>query len=87
MDKNEVLLFSVLLESDMFAGGYGTTEEDARLLHGALKKIYNVADDTPDEELKSADKQMYEDIKNLVIEMREKFKQYLVAEYPELVNS
>jgi len=44
MTKTDILLYGALLESDMYADGYGSTDEDTELLQKALKKIYGVAE-------------------------------------------
>ena len=79
MTKTEILLYGALLESDMYADGYGSTEEDAELLQKALMKVYGVTDKNS-EEASKADDQIYEDMKNLVVELRSKAKEYLCEE-------
>lgn len=76
MTKTEILLYGALLESDMYADGYGSTDEDAELLQKALMKVYGVTDKTSDDALK-AEKQIHEDMKSLVVEFRCKIKEYL----------
>jgi len=76
MTKTEILLYGALLESDMYADGYGSTDEDTELLQKALKKVYRVTDKTSEDAVK-AEEQIHEDMKNLVIELRSKVKEYL----------
>jgi len=77
MTKTEILLYGALLESDMYADGYGSTDEDTELLQKALKKIYGVTEETPEEDVWKVEKQMNEDMKKLVIEFRSKVTKYL----------
>jgi len=77
MDKNEVLLFGALLESDKWQDGYGSTDEDTELLQTALKKVYRVNDYALEEELQDTERQLNEDMRNLMIEYRDKIKNYL----------
>lgn len=76
MTKTDILLYGALLESDMYADGYGSTDEDTELLQKALMKIYGVTDKNS-EEAPKAEAQMIEDIKKLVIEFRAKISEYL----------
>jgi len=76
MTKTEILLYGALLESDMYADGYGSTEEDTELLQKALMKVYGVIDKTSEDAVK-AENQIHEDMKNLVVELRSRVKEYL----------
>ena len=80
MTKTEVLLYGALLESDIYADGYGSTEEDTELLQNALKKIYGVTEETSEDAIK-AENQIHEDMKNLVVELRSKAREYLGGKY------
>jgi len=75
-----MFLVATLLESDMYADGYGSTDEDTELLQKALKKIYGVIEGDPRDILEKAEEQMKGDIKNLVIEFRGKMEEYLGME-------
>jgi len=77
MTKTDVLLYGALLESDMYADGYGSTDEGTELLQKALKKLYGVTEETPEEDVWKVEKQMNEDMKKLVIDFRGKMKDYL----------
>jgi len=76
MTKTEILLYGALLESDMYVDGYGSTDEDTELLQKALMKVYGVTDKTSDDAVKAGD-QMHEDLKSLVVELRNKVAEYL----------
>ena len=76
MTKTDILLYGALLESDMYADGYGSTEEDTELLQKALMKVYGVIDKTSEDAVK-AENQIHEDMKNLVVELRSRVKEYL----------
>lgn len=79
MTKNDILLYGALLESDMYADeySYGSTGEDTELLQKALKKVYGVTENTSEEDALKAEKQMINDVKNLIIEFRNKISEYL----------
>jgi len=77
MTKTDILLYGALLESDMYADGYGSTDEDTELLQKALKKIYEVAEGSSRDVLEKAEEQMKSDLMNLVIEFRGKMAEYL----------
>jgi len=76
MTKTDILLYGALLESDMYADGYGSTKEDTKLLQKALMKVYGVSDTNLEEALK-AEEQIHEDMKKLVVEFRFKINEYL----------
>jgi len=78
--KTDILLYGALLESDMYADGYGSTDEDTKLLQKALKKIYGVTEETSEEDVWKVEKQMNEDMKKLVIDFRSKMTEYLGKE-------
>ena len=77
MTKTDILLYGALLESDMYVDGYGSTDEDEELLHKALKKVYGVTDNSSYEDKLKADKEMDNDLRNLVIELREKVTKFV----------
>jgi len=77
MTKTDILLYGALLESDMYADGYGSTDEDVELLQKALKKVYGVEEGVSHDVLEKAEEQMQSDIKKLVIEFRNKMTEYL----------
>jgi len=81
MTKTEILLYGALLESDMYADGYGSTDEDTELLQKALKKTYGVTEGASRDVLEKAEEQMKSDLINLVIEFRGKMAEYLGKEY------
>ena len=72
MTKTDILLYGALLESDMYADGYGSTKEDTKLLQKALMKVYGVSD-----KALKAEEQIHEDMKKLVVEFRFKINEYL----------
>jgi len=80
MTKTDILLYGALLESDMYADGYGSTDEDTELLQKALKKIYGVTEEASRDVLEKAEEQMKNDLKDLVIEFRGKMEEYLRVE-------
>ena len=77
MNKNDVLFYGALLESDRYKDGYGSTEKDAELLQEALKKLYNITETSSEEDISKAEKQMQDDFKQLVIEYREKVNNFM----------
>ena len=77
MTKTEILLYGALLESDMYADGYGSTDEDTELLQKALKKIYGITKGCSRDVLEKAEEQMKSDLMSLVIEFRGKMAEYL----------
>lgn len=77
--KRDILLFGALIESDRFIPGFGTTEDDEKLLKDALSKVYTVPDNASDELKEKTDDQIEEDMKALVIELREEITQYVKA--------
>jgi len=79
MTKTDILLYGALLESDMYADGYGSTDKDTELLQKALMKVYGVADKNSEKAVK-AEKQIKEDMKKLVVEYRVMINEYLGAE-------
>ena len=81
MTKTDILLYGALLESDMYADGYGSTDEDTELLQKALKKTYGVTEDDSRDILEKAEEQMKNDLMSLVIEFRSKVTEYLGKEY------
>ena len=80
MTKTDILLYGALLESDMYADGYGSTDEDTELLQKALKKIYGVTEGASRDILEKAEEQMKNDMRKLVIEFRGKMAEYLEEE-------
>jgi len=80
MTKTDILLYGSLLESDMYAVGYDSTDEDTELLQKALKKIYGVTEETSKEDQLKVEDQIDEDLRNLVIEFRDKVIEYLKRE-------
>jgi len=78
--KTDILLYGALLEGDMYADGYGSTDKDAELMQKALKKIYGVVEGVSEEDLLKAEEQMKNDIKNLIIEFRGEMAKYLGEE-------
>ena len=77
MTKTEILLYGALLESDMYADGYGSTDEDTELLQKALKKIYGITEGCSRDVLEEAKEQMKSDLISLVVEFRGKMVEYL----------
>ena len=77
MTKTDILLYGALLESDMYADGYGSTDEDTELLQKALKKVYGVTEDDSRDVLEKAEEQMNSDLMSLVVEFRGKMKEYM----------
>jgi len=77
MTKTEVLLYGALLESDMYEDGYGSTDDDAKLLRSALQKIYGISEDASDEVKENAESVMQNDMKSLVMELREKVANFI----------
>ena len=80
MTKTDILLYGAILESDMYEGGYGSTDEDTELLRKALKKIYGVTEETSEEDVLMAEERMNDDMKNLVVVFRCRVAEYLGAE-------
>jgi len=80
MTKTDILLYGALLESDMYADGYGSTDKDTELLQKVLKKIYGVTGMDSRDVLEKAEEQMKGDLMNLVIEFRGKIVEYLGEE-------
>jgi len=80
MTKTDILLYGALLESDMYADGYGSTDEDSELLQKALKKIYGVTEGDSRDILEKAEEQMKSDLMSLVVELRGKIAEYLGKE-------
>jgi len=80
MTKTDILLYGALLESDMYADGYGSTDEDTELLQKALKKIYGVTEGASRDILEKAEEQMKGDLMSLVVEFRGKMAEYLGKE-------
>jgi len=77
MTKTEILLYGALLESDMYADGYGSTDEDTELLQKALKKIYGITEVCSRDVLEKAEEQMKSDLMSLVVEFRYKMEEYM----------
>ena len=77
MTRPDILLYGAFLESYMYADGYGSTDEDTELLQKALKKIYGVAEGASRDVLEQAEKQMKNDLMNLVVEFRGKMAEYM----------
>lgn len=76
MEKKDILLFGVLLQADIFEEGYGSTEEDGKLMETALKKAFDVENKT-DEEKIAADIEIQEILESLLKEYREKITEYV----------
>lgn len=72
MTKKEALIYAVLINGDIYKDGYGTTNEDEKLLNKILKTMYNITENSSDDDKIKADNQIEEDIKALVIEYRGK---------------
>lgn len=70
LTKKDILLYGALLESDMYVDGYGSTDEDTVLLKKALKKVYGIGSEFTSDEEAACEKQLNEDLKALVVEMR-----------------
>lgn len=77
MSKNDVLIFGMILQADIFEDSHGTNEEDEQLLTDSLMKAYNTSEDASDEEMITLEKHLEEDKKKLVLEFREKLTSYL----------
>lgn len=78
MSKNDVLIFGMLLQADIFENdGHGIMEEDEQLLKDSLLKAYGASEVVTDEEMTILEKQLQDVKKKLVLEYREKVKAYL----------
>jgi len=80
MTKTEILFYGALLESDMYVDGYGSTDEDALQVQKALKKMYGVTKEISDEDALKTEAQINDDMRSLVIEFRDKVREYLGKE-------
>lgn len=77
MNKKDILLFGMMLEADIYVDGIGTTEGDEELIKKALFKVYGATESSTEEQLEKLQEELEQDNKLLVIEYREKIKQYL----------
>jgi len=80
MTKTEILLYGALLQCDMYEDGYGSTNEDVELLQKALKKVYDVTEETSEEYILKVEGKMNDDMKKLVVEFRNRVTEYLSEE-------
>lgn len=78
MSKNDVLIFGMILQADIFENdGHETMEEDEQLLSNSLLKVYGASEAVTDEEMITLEKQLQDDKKKLILEFREKVSAYL----------
>jgi 3-dehydroquinate synthetase len=77
MTKNEVLIYGMIVEADIFEEGHGTNEDDEKRVRALLFKTYGVTEESPVEELEKTDKILDEDKKKLAKEFREKAINFL----------
>lgn len=74
MNKEDVLLFGLMLQADIFVDGIGTIKDDEMLYRNAALKIYGVSDESSEEEIETAEQALKEDVKELVKSFRNKIK-------------
>lgn len=77
MTKEEVLIYGMIVEADIFVDGHGTTDEDEDLNHKALLKVYGITSNTSDEEKKRKQEEFETDQKELVKKYRKKALDFL----------
>ena len=87
MSKDDVLIYGMIIQADIFEDGHGTSEEDEKLLKSGLLNAYGATEETSEEELKRIDELLEEDKKKLLLTYREKVKLFLTPkenadEYP-----
>lgn len=66
MTKEEVLIYGMIIQADIFKDGHGTTEKDEELHQKALFEVYGVKNDMSKEELEKLQDELENDKKELL---------------------
>lgn len=73
ISKTDVIVFGLILKSDIFVNGLGTTDEDSNLYQEAALKLYGVTEESSDKEIQEAIDMQKKDEIELLESLRKKF--------------
>jgi len=77
MKLNDLLIFGMILQADIFEDGHGTTKEDEVLMQKALMKYFDMTEDAPIEEKNAIDAKLERCAKELTETFRLKIQEFL----------